>query len=174
MRRQSPLFAAALVLLLPAPLAAKDNDEAEGPPPAVFQAVVDCRALTDPAARLACYDRAVGALSTARESKDLVITDRASIREARRGLFGISLPKLKLFGGGEEVNEIESTITSVRASADGFPIFVLEDGARWKQTEGRNQFARSGQKIRIKRTGLGGFMANVNNQPGVRVIRIAN
>lgn len=173
MRHLAPLTAAGFALLLPLTSIAQDKSE-QAPIPPVFKAVVDCRTIADPQERLACYDRTVAALSAARDSNDLVVADSGAIREARRGLFGISLPKLKLFGGGEEVNEIEGTITAVRATADGMAIFTLEDGARWKQTDGRNQFARSGQKIRIKRTGLGGFMANVNGQSGVRVVRLAN
>ena len=165
----------ALALGAAAPALAKDKLPAA--PPAVYQAVVDCRALADAAQRLACFDRTVGALAQAGEAKDLVVLDRATMRETRKGLFGFSLPKLKLFGGGEEdardeVKEIESTITGVRSAKDGLPIYTIEDGARWKQTDGRNVFPKTGDKIRIRRGTLGSYIASIDGQAGVRVMRL--
>lgn len=158
------------------PVAAKDDKDIAGPPPAVFQAVIDCKAIADAAARLACYDKAVGALDAARATNELVVTDRATVREAKRGLFGLDLPSLKLFGDGkdEEVTEIEGKITAIRLAKDGFPVFTLEDGARWKQTDGRNTYPKPGSVVRIRKASLGSFMANVDGQPAVRVARLAN
>ncbi|PKB13947.1 hypothetical protein B0I00_2575 [Novosphingobium kunmingense] len=162
-------------LAVAAPSLAKDKGKDDPvPTPAVFQAVIDCKAIAAAEARLACYDSTVAAMGRAKDAEALVVTDTGAIREARRGLFGISLPKLKLFGGGEEVNEIEGKITAVRSSNDGMAIFVLEDGARWRQTEGRHQFAKPGQTIKVRRASMGGFMANIDGQPGVRVVRMVN
>jgi hypothetical protein len=160
--------------LVAVPAAAQDRDQPA--PPAVYQAVIDCEAIAEPAQRLACFDRSVAALKTATRERQVVVVDRGTVREARRGLFGLSLPRIKLFGNDddtEEVTAIDGTIASVRMASDGLPIFVLEDGARWKQTDGRNVFPKAGQPIHIKRAAMGSYMANVNKQPGVRVIRLA-
>ena len=162
--------------LIAAPAAAKDKDKAVAPP-AIYQAVVDCRALADPAQRLACFDRTVGEMAKAGEAKDLVVLDRQTMRETRKGLFGFNLPKLKLFGGGDdddrdEVKEIESTIAGLRTADDGMPVMTIADGARWKQTEGRNVFPKVGDPIRIKKATLGSYMANVNKRAAVRVTRL--
>lgn len=151
-------------------------DKEEAPPPPVFQAVLDCEKLSDPQARLACFDRAVTALSAASKNRELAVFDRSTMREARKGIFGLGLPSLKLFGGdkSEEVTEIDSTISGVRTAGDGMPIFILEDGARWKQTEGRDVYPKAGQPIHIRRAALGSYMANINKQPGVRVVRLVN
>ncbi len=160
--------------LLATPVVAADKEE--GAPPPVFQAVLDCKGIADPTARLACYDKAVGAMDAARAAKDLVVADRATVREAKRGLFGLSLPKLKLFGSGdsEDVTEIESTITAIRSAGDGNPVFVLADGARWKQTEGRDTFPKVGHTIRIRKGAMGSYLANINGKAAVRVVRLAN
>lgn len=160
------------MLLVTAPAAAKDKEPP--PPPPVFQAVVDCKAIADSAERLACYDRTVEAMAAASRERELAVYDRTTMREARRGIFGLGLPKLKLFDDdqSEEVTEIDSTIASLRMASDGFPIFVLADGARWKQTDGRNTFPKAGQKIHIRKAAMGSYMANVNDQPGVRVTRV--
>jgi hypothetical protein len=116
-------------------------------------------------------------MASATTAKDLVILERESMRETRKGLFGFSLPKLRLFGGNdeaeeEEVTQIDSTITGLRTAADGFMIYTIADGAKWKQTEGRTPFPKIGQTIRIKKAALGSYMANVNNRPAVRVMRL--
>ncbi len=158
------------------PASAKDNNQVVQTP-ATYQAVLDCKPIADPSARLACYDQKVATLAAAVRDRQLVIADRESIREASRGLFGLRLPRLKLFGGdgdSEEVQQIESTITAVRSASDGMPIFVLADESRWKQTDGRTLFAKAGGTIKVRRTAMGGFMANVDGQTAVRVVRLAN
>ncbi|WP_088310422.1 hypothetical protein [Novosphingobium sp. B 225] len=151
----------------------KDKDENLAPPP-VFQAVIECKDLTDPAQRLACYDRTVGAMASARETKDLVVADRATMREARKGLFGLALPKIKLFGGGdsEDVVAIDGTIESTYAARDGNFVFVLADGARWKQIDGRPAYAKKGDPIHIEKASLGSFFAKIGRGQNARVIRI--
>ena len=166
----------ALAVVAAAPAVAKDKDKPAAPP-AVYQAVVDCRALGDAGQRLACFDRTVGEMAKAGEAKDLVVLDRETMRETRKGLFGFNLPKLKLFGGGDdddkdEITQIDSTIAGIRTANDGMPVFTLADGAKWKQTEGRNVFPKVGDAIRIKRATLGSYMANVDKRSAVRVMRL--
>ena len=177
MPRKLLIRAVPVVLMLGATAAvAKDRPKADEPLPPVFQAVVDCRAIGTDAERLACYDRSVTAMASAREKQDLVVADRETLRETKKGLFGFSLPHLKIFGAteGEDVNEIESTLTSVRHSVDGFAIYTLETGAHWKQTEGAPSFAKPGQKIKLTRGLLGAFWAKIDKDPPVRVMRLAN
>lgn len=177
-RRTAALSIVALAALSAlAPAAAKSKDEPA--PPAIYQSVIDCRSIADAAARLACFDSAVSAMASAREDKELVVMDRTAVREARRGLFGFTLPKLKLFGGGddddeEDVKEIETTIAGMRSAADGFPIFTLADGARWKQTDGRIAYPKAGTAIRIRRAALGSYMAQIDKRAGIRVMRMGN
>ena len=173
MNRKSIIFAA-IVATLPAGLLAKDGD-VQAPPP-VFQAVLDCKLIVDSTERLACYDRTVESMQTASQQKELVVADRESVREAKKGLFGLTLPNLKLFGSGddEQINEIESKIKSFQEIADGKILFVLEDGARWKQTDGRQQFPKVGDTVLIKKAALGSFMAKINGRTAIRVLRLAN
>jgi hypothetical protein len=67
---------------LAAPAAARNKDVSTPPPP-VFQAVLDCKSVADPAERLACYDRTVGAMATAREAKDPRNHARGAARPVR-------------------------------------------------------------------------------------------
>lgn len=163
-------------LILPAMAIAATPALAEEPgvQPAVFQAILDCRAIADPAARLACYDASATALDSAARAREVLVVDRATASQTKRSLFGMAMPRVKLFGENdvEEVEQIDTTIVSTYSARDGAQVFVLADGARWKQTDGRNTFAKAGQPITIRKGSLGSFFARVNNQTGVRVIRI--
>lgn len=177
MRHRLKFASAIICAAIAAAALAKDKseDEVSAPPP-VFQAVLDCKAIADSTERLSCYDRSVAAMETASQNKDLVIADRSTMREAKRGLFGLSLPAIKLFGGDntEEVKEIESTVASYRAARDGFIIIELADGARWKQTEGRQQYPKVGDKVRVRKGALGSYFVSIDDEPGVKVIRLVN
>ena len=174
-------FAAALLLTAPAfAQAQEERERAITAPPAIYNELVACKDIADPTARLACYDEKVAALQTAQSNNEVVIADREQVREARRGLFGLSLPRIRLFGGGDEgaaIQAIESTITRVRKRRDGKYVLTLEDGATWQQTDPARSTMRrpkSGDSISIKRAALGSFLAKVNNGRGFKVKRIVN
>lgn len=145
----------------------------------VLNDVTGCRSIADDAQRLACYDASVARLSSAAERRDIVVVDRQQIRETRRTLFGLPLPRLRLFGGSddepevEEVREIESTIR--QASAFGHRLWTLQlaDGSTWQTTEiMQTGDPEPGSPVRIRRAGLGSYFANVNGARAVRVRRI--
>ena len=164
-------------LAMAVPASSKTQPLASAPPPKIFQDVVQCRAIADAAERLACFDRSVGALAAAQHSKDLYVADKEAMREARRGLFGFSLPKIKIFGDedmADEVDRIETTIASFREGQKGY-IFTLKDGAVWRQTDGAYlDRPKVGAKIRIRRAALGSFFGSVEGQPGFRIERLNN
>jgi hypothetical protein len=176
MNRKSTAGLAMIVAtgLLTAGASAQDK-QAQGPAPKIFTDVTDCRAITDNAQRLDCFDRTVGALASAQQSKDLYVADKETMRETRRGLFGFNLPKVKLFDNddiGEDVKSIETTIKSVGMGRQGY-VFVLEDGARWAQTDGAYMDKpKAGSKIRIRRAALGSFMGSIDGKVGFRIERL--
>lgn len=184
-------IAALSLLLVAAPAAAADKPKEAAPAanPAVVQKLLDCRALTDPTARLACLDAGVAALAGAVESREVLVADKEQVKKARRGLFGLSLPSFNLFGTDKEelaagekkdergaLTEIEATITSARPSRTAGWRFVLDDGSVWLQTdnEGFRRDPRAGMKIRIRKAALGSYFANVDGQTAVRVKRVVD
>ncbi len=111
----------------------------------------------------------------------MVVADKEQLQKARRGLFGITLPSLGLFGGKDDdkgdnapINEIEATITSARQIASGNWRLVLDDGGVWVQTEPKRiaRDPRSGMKVRIRRAAVGTFFANIDGQTAIRVRRV--
>lgn len=178
MGRTGSSAAAFLALLFLA--GAAPPEQAREARPDLFRKLVDCRAIADPAARLACYDDRVAALDAAEAKQDVVVVDRGQIRKARRSLFGLSLPKLNIFGGGREdeageegFSQIESTIQSARRNRDGKWVLILKDGERWVQVDNRSLLPDpvAGQPIRIRRAALGSYLANVGKQAAIRMRR---
>ncbi len=172
-----------LFLLLGAPALALAQRGREAPParPQSFEAVVRCRTIADAAERLACFDQAVAALQAAQERRDVVMVDRQQVREGRRRLFGLTLPRIPIFGGGDDddhdadaVHTLESTVSAATTTGFGQYQVTLADGSVWVQVD-NNIVAvppRAGHRIVINRGALGSFMMRINNQPGIRVRRI--
>jgi hypothetical protein len=176
------LLALALLLLAGVPAALTAQRATPPDPPArpeSFEALMRCRAIADAAARLLCFDSAAANLDAAAARRDVVIVDRAQVREGRRRLFGLALPRIPIFGGGDDDHDADQvqTVEGVIAGAaegGGRWTISLQDGAMWVQTD-YNQLAfrpRPGQHVVINRGALGSFMMRINNQPGIRVQRV--
>lgn len=146
--------------------------------PQVVERLFDCREIADPTERLACFDREVAVVEQATKSDDLVMADREQLSEARKGLFGFSIPKLRLFDRGSEeeraLDQIEGVIASTRSSATGKLVVTLEDGARWAQTDDTPipGSVRAGDRITIKRAAVGSFLGKIGTKRAFRVQRL--
>jgi hypothetical protein len=150
---------------------------ADGPPPAQISGLLECRNIADSAQRLACYDKAASVIDDAVSKKDLVVFDRESVRKTKRGLFGLSVPDLGIFGDEDnavEVKQIDGEVVSTAMNADGGYIFRLADGSRWSQTDGKPIALppEAGDKVVVKKGTFGSYILSVGRQPGVKVRRI--
>ncbi|GAA0487779.1 hypothetical protein GCM10009096_33370 [Parasphingorhabdus litoris] len=181
--KRSTIYSALICasLAFGAPTMAADKDKTVSTPPAIYTDLVACKNISDAEQRLACFDEKVAALETAQSNNEVVIADRKQVREARRGLFGLSLPRIKLFDGGgdegDQINQIEGKIASARAARGGKWTIKLEDGATWQQTQPPRSTSRRpkvGDSIVIKRGSLGSFVAKVNDGRAFKVKRIVN
>lgn len=146
--------------------------------PAVLQALGDCRALTDNAARLACYDKAAAGIADATAKREIVVLDREEVRATRKGLFGFTLPKLNFFGsdkdakddtGREEIAEIDVVVKSARPFGYQLWRMTMEDGAVWVTNEASTLITpRAGSKVHIKRAALGSYFIKVDGSRAVK------
>ncbi len=170
------LPALAAVIALPAIGAAPPAASAKS-----VTALQACRTVTDAAARLACYDRAVDALSAATASGDVVIVERAEVRKARKGLFGFTLPRIDFLSGkpgnaedAADEKELSTVITSAREIGYGKWRFTVEGGAVWETVEASMRFSdpAAGRKVLIERGSLGGFFVTVEKGGRVQAKRI--
>lgn len=139
-----------------------------------LSAVVDCRKIADSAERLACYDKTVADLDGAEKSREVVVVDKDQVNEARRSVFGLRLPRIKLFGDGtDDVTAVESTVTEVGSNRDGRLTFTIEDGARWVQTDSHQVIGvRVGTKVTLTRGALGSFFATFKGSTSAKVRRV--
>lgn len=176
---QAKLISALACLVIPSVASAQERPE-RAPRPETYEALIRCRALTDDNARLRCFDSASAAMEAAAERRDLVLVDRAQVRESRRRLFGLALPRLPIFGGGDdddaeeaEVNSIESPVRSAHQFGYGRWSVTLEDGSTWVQVDNSPIASRPrrGDPVRVQRAALGTYMMRVDGQAGVRVRR---
>jgi hypothetical protein len=171
------------VLLLagaPAALAAPRGAPAPAPRAELFEALVRCRTIAETAQRLQCFDSATANLEAAAARRDIVVVDRAQVREGRRRLFGLALPRIPIFGDDEDeadqdrITTIESVVAGAAQNSNGQWVITLRDGGVWAQIDGYTLAVepRPGHRIVINRAAMGSFMMRVNNQPGLRARRI--
>lgn len=167
--------AVAVIFALAVPAAAQDLD---APGPDYLAALRACQALPDDTARLQCFDRAVGTVIAATDAGDLRLIDREAMRDTRRRLFGFSLPRIGLFGGGqgdEEMEILESTITNVRFQrSDAFTFRIAEGDAVWQVTNAPARLRRPevGDKVEFKKASMGSYFIRIDGQIGVKGQRI--
>ncbi len=153
------------------------NDKLTDVRPPIFEELVNCRTIADPTERLGCYDTKVAAMDEAEKKDELVLADKASMKEARRGLFGFSIPKLKIFGNDgkeEEKFELVAKIDSAYQASPGKWTIMLDDGARWVQID--SQVMRKnpgrGMEIKIREAAMGSYFANIDGQRAIRMRRV--
>jgi hypothetical protein len=144
--------------------------------PAAVQSLLNCRAIAESAQRLACFDKASESFVDALGKKEVVIIDKARANEAKRSLFGFSIPNFgALFGGGDDqVNQIEGTVTAAFENGyDGWTI-RLADGSTWEQTDGAPVALppRRGDKVVIRRGAIGAYFVRIGSQPGFKAKRV--
>lgn len=138
-----------------------------------------CRAIADDGQRLACFDAAAGTLLSASRSGEVTVVDRSQLRQARRSLFGFSLPRLPFLQGDRSAEDdngtLETTVRSVRSLGYGRVQVVIADGnAVWETTESYSTFdaPTSGQKVTIRRGPLGSYMLRFEGQRAVKGRRV--
>jgi hypothetical protein len=126
-----------------------------------------CRDVSDPAVRLACFDRAAAALDRAVGEGELIV-----VPKARKSHFGVPDNGTDLLGGKEPV-EIRGVIRSARGTADGW-LVTLEDGSTWQQIEAVASVIdpRTGLAVTIKRGALGSYRLVLSPHAAFKVRRV--
>ncbi len=179
MYRSEIAFIASTLILVAAPVAAAPAKMLEMRAPQAFTDLLDCRKIADPAARLTCYDSKAMIVAEATDKHDIVVTDRAEIRQTKRGMFGFAIPTSRLFGGGDdgkddELSRLDSTIASARRGRGGGWVVALAIGGTWEQTDGKELALapRAGQKVSVTKGALGSFFVSIDGQIPIKMRRI--
>ncbi len=141
----------------------------------IFRDLVDCRAIADNVARLACYDGKVEAISRAADKGEVVVADKGQIKEAKKSLFGFGSIRLPFLSNGnddtEALSAIEAVATAVRQVGYQKWEFTLDNGMRWRQTDDEQIFPSAGRPVTIKRAAMGSYMLKQDGK-AVRVVRV--
>lgn len=172
---------AGAVLLLAATVGA--GPVLAAPPPdkaAVVQAISDCRAIKEDAARLACYDKAAGAFEQAQSKGDVVVVTREHVQQVRRQAFGFSLPSLDVFGAfggpkkGEGFDRLTLEIREAHPGRDGHWVFQGAEGVTWRQTDDQEFFKdpKPGARMVITHGAIGSFFCEVQGLGTFRCARV--
>lgn len=172
----SIIIAAALAVSASTAAAA---DAPPSPASPLVSSLEACRAITEDAQRLACFDRETARLVSAVKGGDIAVLDKAEVRRARRSLFGLPLPKLPFFSGDKSADdapdEIESTIKSVQPIGRGrFRMVLADHDAVWETLDNpmRLHPPQVGDKIVIRRGMLGSYFLRIAGQIGVKGRRV--
>ena len=162
--------------------ARKDNGHAERARSRYLTDLVGCATVESREEKLACYEKHVAVLDKAESDGEIILIDRDQTNQARRGIFGLSLPSLSgIFGGDKEgaahgrgkIDRLEAKIDRAYEQDNGRWVLILEDGAKWIQTDSE-QIAippKAGQSILIRKAAMGSYFANVSGQRAIRVHR---
>ena len=173
------IFASVCFVALAAPAFAQEQAPAT---PGVLDQVYACATVSEEAARLACYDGAVGRLREAQTSGNLVAVDRQQAQEIQRDAFGFSLPSLpRLFGSRgdnqqaaiEDVAEMRLEVASVASRRNMPSVFTMTNGQIWVQIDDENaRNVRQGGTVTVRRASMGSFLMSVDaGGPAIRVRR---
>jgi hypothetical protein len=170
--QKGAFMAAGLVLAAAGGAQAASTDAGRA---AVLQAVVNCRAVSDTAARLACYDAAAARLDEAEAKGEVVVMDREQTRQARREAFGFTLPSLAIFerGDSEKMDRVTFKVARATEANDGTWTIELDAGAVWRQTdtERLSRRPKPGSTVEVRSASMGSYFMNVDGQRAIRVRR---
>lgn len=170
------LGGAALMAIMPASLSAQEDTDGIGNSPMISK-LETCMQIADDAERLACFDREVGELVGATNDGEVRVVETEEITEARRKLFGFSVPDVGLFSGGDDdaSDLLQSTITRVQKVGRNEWHFWIEEGnAKWRMKNNsiRARAPKVSDSVEFKRATLGTYWIRVNGRKGVRGNRI--
>jgi hypothetical protein len=191
MIRSIIVAAAAVAAMVP------DSAQAQSALPEALRA---CVALDNDAERLACFDRAVGALDAraaaaaaerarladirAREAAARAAAEQAE--QARLAAQAAAQAKVDRFGAeavtkgpgdpasGADLDELTAKIIAVTDAGLGLSVIDLDNGQRWRMTEAdAGAVIRPGDAVRLKRGALGSYRMSLQRSGRtLRVLRV--
>jgi hypothetical protein len=149
----------------------------------VLDSFVRCRTIAAVDARLACFEQATTALERDVKARNVTVLDRQDVTKARRSLFGFTVPRIALFGGGDgpdsqpeeraQFSELNTTIVSARPAGNGrIELRLAEEDAVWVTTDPMPFPPKAGAKIRIRKGSLGNYFLSIDGERSVRGMRL--
>lgn len=175
------LTIAIAVAALGAPALAQDEPESP------LTAVYACADLTDDAARLACYDAAVGNIRSREEAGEVAVVDREQVARTQREAFGFRVPSLSSLipnfssgndgdgGDSGEVDSIQAAVADYDYSPSGMLRVELANGQTWEQIDPERVriYGRGPFQAEVRRASMGSYqLIIVGRTRAIRVRRV--
>jgi hypothetical protein len=137
-------------------------------PTVVPPELLTCASISRNSERLACFDHAIAALASGKET-----TSAAATPESSFGLLSsTSAPPPKKEGAAADLQSLSTTLTKFDRANDGSLIFVLANGQRWMQISGTDPMLKKGDTVTIKRAALGSFQMIMPTGRSAKVRRV--
>lgn len=139
--------------------------------------VLACRAVTDSAERLACFDRESAALASAPASPLAVAPTAAPALDPQQafGLASSAIVANEEAAGARppKVSKIESRIIGLALTPNGRTLFTLANAQVWRQLESDGDvLARLGDAATISSGLLGSYWLQLKSGRGCKVTRV--
>ena len=127
-----------------------------------------CMAIADDAARVACYDRALGRRSSAADAPAAPAPSAAASDE-----FGLSEQARREREGVDLADSIDGTVAAVGRNTANRQVVTLQNGQVWVQAEGTTRVRlKTGDVVTIKRAAMGSYILAKANHGSMRVKRL--
>jgi len=139
--------------------------------PDLGSAVRDCRALADPAARLACYD---GAVDRAQPAAPAAVPAAASAEENFGREHQIEAEQqARQQQAARALDELEATVSRIDRRMDGLMTITLDNGQTWRQNRPDSMFRlKEGDRVKIQPGALNSFILSGPTNRSTRVSRV--
>lgn len=167
-----------------APAALAQNASQAAPLTAIYA----CADMTDGAARLACFDRAVTDLRARESNEGLAVVSREDIRKAETEAFGLQTPSLSAIAASaapagsaasatppQPIDNVKMAVARVETDPRGRNLrFIMENGQVWRQKDQirLTSIGKGPWTAEVRRGALGSFFLKLDNRPAVRAERV--
>jgi hypothetical protein len=152
-----------------------------GAPTGSLDALLNCRSLADPAARLICFDRESAALATRGSAPSAAAVPPPAVPAVQpdpQKQFGLPEKKVvaqEVAAGtrAADATQIEAHITQLAPAGDQRLVFTLDNGQVWRQLSVQGEMlAKAGDAVTISRGVLGSFWLQLKSGRGCKVTRL--
>ncbi len=138
-----------------------------------------CALIQTDSDRLACFDTAMSALSTAVDTGEIMIIDKQAVRTVKKDVFGLNLPSLSGLGGifksseeagiAKDVKEVDLTLEKTESFGYKKNRFFFTNGQVWEQAQSlkiKPPKPKNGVKptALIEKAALGSFTLRINGE----------
>jgi len=148
--------------------------------PSPLADIYACAEISDPIARLACYDSKVPIVKKREAAQEIVALDREQVKEERKRSFGLPTPNFAKVFGDKNAKDDDPVVLEVLEVIQkrGRPTyFRLENDQLWVRGDSKKvRYPKSGLTAEIVPASLGSFMMTLKTPTGtmigIRVKRI--